>query len=182
MRQFLIILSLTTICFALTKLYHKWQLVIERGDHTGTFEEVESKLPSFEFYDSKGQRITANDLKGSYSYVLVYFNSTCSSCDDKARQITHYISEFKKSEIIFVSSESQEDINQFSFRHELNRYENIRILRAPEETFYQYFGSSFTPGIFIYDSNHNEIIKIEDIISIKTLIGFVRKANQQTYY
>ncbi len=134
-------------------------------------EKVQAKekiqtMPNFSFLALDSTVFSAADL-AERKTILMYFNSTCEHCQYEASQISEQIDKFSKVNLLFVSEQNLAEIRTFSERYNLDKQENIKFLKAPDNGFYKVFGSSPIPSIFIYNTdkqlvkNYNGETKVE---------------------
>jgi thioredoxin-related protein len=137
-------------------------------------------IPFFDFKTIGGESYTSEDVSTNTTLVIIHFNSECEYCDEKAQQIKKYFLEFRDSELLFVSSEEWIKLKAFASKHHLDEHSNVRILQAGEGEFNKLFNTTALPAILIYDNRGHLVIKIDDLVSIKTVIKYLRAANDVT--
>jgi thioredoxin-related protein len=137
-------------------------------------------IPFFDFKTIGGGSYTSEDVSTNTTLVIIHFNSECEYCDEKAQQIKKYFLEFENSELLFVSSEEWTKLNAFASKHHLGEHSNVRILQSGEGEFNELFNTTALPAILIYNNFGHLVIKIDDLVSIKTVIKYLRAANNVT--
>jgi len=119
------------------------------------------------------------DLETGKSTIIIHFSPTCDFCDQEAKIIKNYFSEFEKSQVIFTSNHSKKSIKNFQEKHELDAFPNIYFLQYQKNQFQELFGTRKLPSIFIFDTQFGLLKKIDEAISAKTLIKYTRAANDR---
>ncbi|WP_461636524.1 peroxiredoxin family protein [Labilibaculum euxinus] len=138
-----------------------------------------NEIPEFEFDNTENRSVSNLDLETGKSVLIIHFSPTCDFCDQEARIIFNYYSEFENSQILFVSNHSKKSITQFSEKHQLNGFPNLQFLQYKKDKFEELFGTHKLPSIFIFDTQFHLLKKIEEGVSAKTLIKYTRAANDR---
>lgn len=81
---------------------------------------------------------------------------------------------------MFVSSEERAKIDAFASKHHLKEQASVKILQSGEGEFYKLFNTSALPSILIYDKQRQLVVKIDDLVPIKTVIKYLRAANNSS--
>lgn len=145
-----------------------------------TMKKVElSKLPEFEFENSKGGNFSYWDIETDKSVLIIHFSPECDFCDMEAKIISNYYEEFRNSEILMVSKSKVSDIKKFAKKHQLESFPNIKFLKYKEDQFYKIFGTHKLPAILIFDTQLKLLKKIEEGVTVKTLVKYTRAANDR---
>lgn len=137
------------------------------------------QMPDFEFKTLNNESLGNLDLETGISTIVIHFSPTCDYCDDEAKIIKNYYSEFEKSQVLFVSNHSKKSMKQFQEKHELDAFPNIYFLQYQKNQFEELFGTRKLPSIFIFDTKFDLLKKIEEAISVKTLVKYTRAANDR---
>lgn len=171
-----IILICLSILFILTLQIDKSFSVAAKNEiKVGTIDN----LPNFNFKELNSNDFSSQDVDESKSLIVVLFNTTCEYCHDKIKKFIEHSSEFKDSQILFISSESAEEISAFRKQYEPEQSLNIRFLHGAFENVNNVFVSQSIPAIWIYNRNKKLVKKIDDIVPIKIIIKYTRAANAQ---
>jgi len=109
-------------------------------------------LPDFSFKTINGNTFTHKDLK-TIPTIFVYFNSDCDYCKSEATKIRNRLSDFKGTQLIFISYESKENIINFAKTYKLLGQDNVIFLEDNKGVFSQIFDVNSIPYIVIYNSN-----------------------------
>jgi|APTNR8051073442_1049403.scaffolds.fasta_scaffold03016_6 peroxiredoxin len=140
--------------------------------------KVENVFPSFIFKELDGGILNSLDMGGQKSIMIVLFNTTCDYCHDKMTKLIEYSSEFDHSQILFISSESIEDISKFRDQYKSEKL-NIKFLHASFEEIQDSFPAKTIPAIWIYNRKKMLVKKIDDIVPMKIIVKYIRAANDQ---
>ena len=114
---------------------------------------------------------TNANLIENTSKLFVYYNSECEFCKEEAKMIKENITQFKNTQIIFISFEEIKKIKQFASIHQLDSYDNINFLCDSKVTFATTFDVKSMPCIVLYDKDNNLIEKIKGQTKAETLIN-----------
>jgi len=145
-----------------------------------TTKKVElSKLPEFEFENTKGGNFSYWDIETDKSVLIIHFSPTCDMCDMEAKILLNYYREFQNSEILMVSKSKVADIKKFAKKHHLESIPNIQFLKYQEDQFQEIFGTHEIPAILIFDTHLKLLKKIEEGVTVKTLVKYTRAANDR---
>ena len=143
-------------------------------------EKIElSELPEFEFENTKGGNFSYWDIETDKSVLIIHFSPDCDFCDMEAKILFDYYSEFQNSEILMASRVKTTDIKKFAKKHHLESFPNIQFLKYQEDQFYKIFGTQKNPSILIFDTHLKLLKKIEEAVTVKTLVKYTRAANDR---
>jgi thiol-disulfide isomerase/thioredoxin len=142
------IISILILGFAFGGFY----LINKKAEEKAQAREKIQAMPNFQFLALDSTVFSAADL-AERKTVLVYFNSTCEHCQYEAAEISKHIKEFKNINLLFVSEQNLAEIRAFAETYGLDKQDNIKFLKAPNNGFYKLFGSSPIPSIFIYSAD-----------------------------
>lgn len=126
-----------------------------------SFEKVKEKkvakekvdiLPSLQLLKQDSSQVNVLTLLDK-TLILIYFNSECDLCHNEARAIKRNDSQFSQVNIVFVSTESLNNIRDFVNKHELTLYNNIFFLQVDQDQLSTKMGALGTPHIFIYGTD-----------------------------
>ena len=158
-----VVIGLGLLCFLGYQVYTKMQYK----------EEVETALktmPDFSFETLEGKTFTQNNLETDQPTVLIYFNSGCDYCQHEAQSIEQHIESFKDVQLVFVSYETKETIQQFSKTYKLNNYDNIILLCDTRDDFATRFDATSIPYLLIYDKDKKLIAKHKGQLKAEKII------------
>lgn len=127
-------------------------------------------IPHFLFYDEDGKEVNQLDFENDYTKVLVYFNSTCSLCEEEFHAISKSIAEFKDTQFIFISTEKFEDIIDFASIHQLHDRKNVVFLQDRDFKFSTYFKYDVVPSTFVYNADGQILKAYKGFTPVKEII------------
>jgi len=143
-------------------------------------EKIElSELPKFEFENTKGGTYSYWDIETEKPVLIIHFSPKCDMCDMEAKIIFNYYTEFQNSEILMVSKSKTSSIKAFAKKHHLESFPNIQFLKYKKDQFEEVFGTKKVPSILIFDTRLKLLKKIEEGVSVKTLVKYTRAANDR---
>ena len=123
-------------------------------------ESIKS-IPNFSFFDINTKSfITQNVIDKDRKNVIIHYNSDCQDCLNELDIIQEKVDSCYDYCFIFVSSDSDIEIEKTQRLHFLNSKDNVRFLQDKENKFHSYFKLGFKiyyPHIFIFDK-HGKLI------------------------
>lgn len=137
-------------------------------------------MPSFAFETLQGDSFTENNLDYCVGYLLIYFNSECENCIKELRLIDKSIDKFQNTQIVFISTQSREDIITLIQEYQLFSRSNVRVLFDVEYEFANLFKASSYPTIFVFDYEKKLVERIDHPIGIKSLLKITQYASRGT--
>jgi peroxiredoxin len=140
------IISILILSLALGGFY----LINKKAEEKAQAKEKIQTMPDFHFLALDSTVFSATNL-AERKTILVYFNSTCEHCQYEAGEISKHIDKFSNVNLLFVSEQNLAEIRAFSETYGLDKQENVKFLKAPDNGFYKIFGSSPIPSVFIYN-------------------------------
>lgn len=127
-------------------------------------------IPEFSFLTLNNTVFTENKLtKNSYK-LFVYFNSECDYCQSEATQISENLTQFKNTQLIFVSFEPVEGIAQFAKTYNLYGKENVIFLHDEKLEFSEIFDAKSIPFILLYSKENQLLEKYKGATKISAII------------
>ncbi|MHA7055759.1 TlpA family protein disulfide reductase [Aquimarina sp. M1] len=135
--------------------------------------EIQKKLqniPQFSFQTLKGEEFSNKNLTKARSTIFIYFNSACGFCKHEATSIHENIELFKKVQLLWVSSENREFIDEFAKRYKLNKYENVIFLSDTKDDFTDRFDATSIPYVLVYNSDQELVRKHKGQLSVSSIL------------
>jgi peroxiredoxin len=111
------------------------------------------KLPTFTYQTLNGNKFSEKDLKTNQKLMIVYFNPLCEVCQKEVKEIVTNIEYFKDIQIVMVSPNKKEEIDEFANGFKLSNYPQITILHDIDDQFYKQFHAIGYPALYMYDEN-----------------------------
>ena len=130
-------------------------------------------LPDFSFTTIQGAAFTQDHLQNKPT-VFVYFNSDCDYCKSEAAKIQKRLSAFKNVQLIFISFEKSEAIQQFAKDYKLNDQENVLFLEDKKGLFSQLFDANTIPYLLVYDTNRKLLQKFKGATKVDWILGALK--------
>ena len=126
-------------------------------------------IPDFSFYRLDGSKFSTKNLQKKPS-VFVYFNSECNYCKSETKKIQERLEDFKEVQLIFISFEKKEIIQQFAKDYELLDQENVLFLEDRKGEFSKLFDVTSIPFMVIYDEQKKLLKKFKGATNIDAIV------------
>ena len=130
-------------------------------------------LPEFSFTQTNGKSFTNENITQNTSVIFLYFNTECSYCWYEIQDIKEHISEFKNTQLVFVSAEERHKIHEFAQNQGLYGFSNIIFLQDSLSKFVTIFGSNHIPSLFVYNSTHQLVFQHKGQTRAKTILKYL---------
>lgn len=109
-------------------------------------------LPNGQFTSLNNEVVALHDYKGM-PVVIVYFHPECEHCHYEAQALRLNKDALLNTQLVMIThDDSLARVNQFVNQHQLYDLEFIDILLDKNDAFYNTFGTTTVPSVFIYDS------------------------------
>lgn len=131
-------------------------------------------IPEFTFLTMNNKTFSNKKLSKNTYRLFVYFNSDCDYCQSEAKQISEKLTDFKTTELIFVSFESIEGIKQFAKTYNLLDKENITFLQDKEMIFEELFDAKSIPFMLLYSKDNQLIEKYKGATKIDNILKHIQ--------
>ena len=118
-----------------------------------------------------GQTIDMRQLPGNT--ILILFFADCDHCQREATAIKEKLTSFKKYNLYFLSSNTEEEILRFSKDYKLNDQPNIKFGKVDGAKVFQTFGAIPTPSVYIYSSERKLIKQFNGETNVEEIIKFL---------
>lgn len=172
MKKFLkIILPIFVLAILVFLSYRVWDKIQYKNE----VEENTEILPDFSYQNIQGSSFKKQDLNKNLPVVFIYFNSECEYCQHEARDIKENIPAFKNAQLLFVSTEKPERIEEFAQTYKLNRYDNIYFLYDERGHFARTFDANSIPFLAIYNKDDQLVKKIKGQTTVSTILAALEK-------
>jgi len=126
-------------------------------------------IPNFSFYTLDGKEFSDKNLQKKPS-VFVYFNSECIYCKSETKKIQERLEDFNEVQLIFISFEKKEIIQQFAKDYELLDQENVLFLEDRKGEFSKLFDVTSIPFMVIYDEQKKMLKKFKGATNINAIV------------
>jgi peroxiredoxin len=151
--------------------------VVEKITHKKNIEKQLKELPSFSLITTDSIAFSSKQLKTHKPVIILYFNSECHYCQEEATQISSLKKEFGQAELLFISRENTEKIENFAKTYNLDTDDNIHFLHDPGNAFSTKFDINTIPFTMVYDTNKTLIAKYKGAIKATTLLEDITLAD-----
>lgn len=130
-------------------------------------------IPNFSFYNLKGETFTQNNLLNK-PVIFIYFNSDCDFCKSEATKIQERLTDFKDAQLIFISFEEKETIQEFALAYKLDNEENVLFLEDKKAVFSELFDVKSIPYIVVYNKNKELLKKFKGVTKIDEILSVLK--------
>lgn len=130
-----------------------------------------NQLPILPIKLLNGETIDTQSLPGNT--ILILFFTDCDHCQREATAIREHIEAFKKYNLYFLSSNTQEQIVKFSNDYQLASLPNVKLAQAESTKIIQTFGAIPTPSLYIYSTEKRLVKQFNGETSIEEIIKFL---------
>jgi len=107
-------------------------------------------LPSFSFQNLEGRPFTHAELSPDLPLLVKYFSPTCEYCQSEMEAMLKDQKLLEDAQIIMVSADSPEEIQQFVDHFRLTEFSRITILHDSRQEFESLFGDAHVPSTYLY--------------------------------
>lgn len=118
-----------------------------------------------------GKNVDMRQLPGNT--IIILFFADCDHCQREATAIQEKLSSFKKYNLYFLSSSSEEEISKFSKEYKLIDLPNVKFGKVDGARVFQTFGSIPTPSIYIYSSERKLVKQFHGETNVEEIIKFL---------
>lgn len=129
-----------------------------------------TQAPNFDLEETSGSK-TLYDLKGSSSYVLIFWSSSCSHCVDELPVIHEWMSHYPNKNTTVVAVGLEEDPYQWrSMKYEMPSFIHKLALGKWEHPLVSLYNISATPHYLVLDENKVIVAKPQNLEDLRTYI------------
>lgn len=144
--------------------------VVSKINHKKQVAENIKQMPNFSYVTLENKVFTKENLDQNKPTLFIYFNSECDFCNHEAEMVQQNIEQLKAIQVVFISFEPVEKINQFAIKFKLLNHANITFLSDSKITFATTFDVNSMPCLVLYDKENNLIEKIKGQVKIETVL------------
>jgi thiol-disulfide isomerase/thioredoxin len=116
----------------------------------------------------------------NYPSVLIYFNSSCPICQSEAELIERNFKKDTLTQFLWVSSESVEEIKEFSALYKLDSLSSHHFYSDTLYSLANAFKLTGVPATFIYDAEGDLVDYALGAVSISDLMLSIQKAHDRS--
>lgn len=143
-------------------------IIIKLQKNNIDIEKIKT-LPAFSFKSIDGKLISSDSIGIMHNTIIMLHSTDCMHCLTTFDQIIELVSDYPSFQIIMVSPDSLNLIENFRDRFDLDPDLPILFTQSDEQELFRIFGSFNYPTIFCYNSNNELIEKITGDVSTDRL-------------
>ena len=128
-------------------------------------------LPYLQTILLDGKNVDIRQLPGNT--IIILFFTDCDHCQREATAIREKLNSFKKYDLYFLSSNSDEEILKFSKEYKLINLPNVKFGRVDGGKVIQTFGAIPTPSVYIYSSERKLVKQFNGETNVEEIIKFL---------
>lgn len=126
-------------------------------------------LPTFSFNSITGKIVSSDSLMVMQNTIIMLHSTDCMHCLTTFDQIVELVSDYPSFQIIMVSPDSINLIENFRDKFDLDPSLPIFFTQSNEQELFRLFGNFNYPTLFCYNSNNKLIEKITGDVSTDRL-------------
>jgi thiol-disulfide isomerase/thioredoxin len=132
-------------------------------------------LPAFKMKLSDGKILSSSEVSNKKPLVIIYFAPDCEHCQILMNGLFKRINEFKNTDILMVTFESDAAVAGFVKQYQTVKYPNIKVgIEMPVFFFRMYYHLDHTPFTALFDKNHKLITSYKDFTPLDDLINHLK--------
>jgi len=147
-----------------------------------TKQELElaySSIPTIFLTSTDGGSVNLKTQGGGAPFILIYFNSSCPICQSEAELIERTFRADTFTRFLWVSSESVEEIKEFSALFKLDSLSSHHFYSDTLYSLANAFKLTGVPATFVYDAEGNLVDYALGAVSISDLKLSIQKAHDR---
>lgn len=161
------------VCSALLYMPYKIISAVKTKSRIDKRREI---LPDFKFCTLQGSRFGTGNIIKDRPLVIVFFNSECFHCINELESIINNAGSLKKTNILLVSEQPLNKLEELFDEYKLNRYPQIVLLHTDYQYFISLFGNVNVPATFIYNGSNRLLKMFTGDVSIEALKEIINKS------
>jgi len=170
-----LIIIISIISLVSVVIYQFNNLKLDNNKDT-VVKNSKSSIPLFEFTTLQGDIFSKYDLDKNRSTIIIYFDPDCGLCQETAKIFYKFQKIHKDSQVLFVSSGDNLDIENYIKKFKLNEVSNINFYTIEFDDFYKLFNETNTPTYIIYNTKGKLIKTINEQVPVKILFRYIKAA------
>jgi peroxiredoxin len=139
-----------------------------------------SSIPSIMLNSTDGGSVNLKTQGDATPSVLIYFNSSCPICQSEAELIERNFKKDTLTQFLWVSSESVEEIKEFSALYKLDSLSSHHFYSDTLYSLANAFKLTGVPATFIYDAEGDLVDYALGAVSISDLMLSIQKAHDRS--
>ena len=128
-------------------------------------------LPFMSIALLNGQNVDMRQLPGNA--IIILFFPDCDHCQRETTAIQGKLDSFKKYNLYFLSSGTDDEILKFSKEYKLADVPNVKFGKVDGAKVYQTFGAIPTPSVYIYSSERKLVKQFNGETNVEEIIKFL---------
>lgn len=178
MKKFAIIIIVLSLLTLIIAVFYKLNSLELKTKLKPAINSTKTHLPLFEFTTLENTTFSKYDLDKNKATIIVYFDPDCGKCKKAADFFYTFKKAYKAAQVLFVNSNTIKKTKEYAQNYKLNEVENVNFYLADFDYFYNTFKETNTPTYFVYNTKGNHIVTINDEVPAKTLLRFIKAAQQ----
>lgn len=130
---------------------------------------LSNRLPNLTFDKLDGSDFNFKSLDKK-NVIIMFFSPDCEFCSEEINDLIKNIEQFRNTIILMISPSDPSILSKFYKEFEINKYENLIILKDNSGQFKKNFGSSSIPTTILYNRNKEKLFKAEGSITSKRIV------------
>jgi thiol-disulfide isomerase/thioredoxin len=122
-----------------------------------TFEKLDGSAFNFKSIDDK-------------NVIVMFFSPDCEFCTEEINDLIKNIEQFNNTVILMISPSDTIILSKFYQEFEINKYENVIVLKDSIGKFKENFGSASIPTTILFNRNKEKLFKAEGSITSKRIV------------
>lgn len=112
-------------------------------------------IPAAVFYNRDNSTFSTQQISKAKRSLIVFFDATCSHCQQVATQMNKRHKELSNVNIYMVSQDEYRSIDYFTstFAKELVKQKNVKVLQDRDKVFIMAFRPRQYPALYLYGAN-----------------------------
>ncbi len=163
-------ITIALTCIFLTLLI-SLLFLFRSGYHQTRKRTNQESLPLFGLYDLKGNIISTSDVDKGF-VLFLFYDPSCETCRDELIKININRERFQNGQIIFLSTQSKNDIETFLQTINFQVLSNMHFLIDPKGILIEKMDINHIPCAFIYKDG-KLFKKFEGYVKVETLIKYM---------
>lgn len=132
-------------------------------------------LPAFKMKLSNGKIFSSAEVSHKKPLIIIYFAPDCEHCQVLMNGLFKRINEFKNTEILMATFESDAAVARFVKQYQTSKYANIKVgTEIPVFFFRMYYQLQHTPFTALFDKNQKLIVSYKDYTPLEDLIKHLK--------
>lgn len=133
-----------------------------------------NNMPDFRILQPDNNWFSKDQLPKRDYTVIVYFSPDCGHCQHEVKEMIKKIDRLSKVNLVWASYKSIEEIREFYFKYQMNKYSNMYVGREPTYRLPSFYRVKFTPFVAVYDKKGLFIKAYEGGVEMPELLTLLK--------